>query len=376
MTLFGRSVRFLMVMFFAILLSSSLAWAGDKTVKPMPKPNPNPAPHYLPSIPKQMDLAGEKVPLDQPFVAEQLDREFIISVHDKAQVVMWMKRARRYFPYIAEELKKAGLPDDLKYLAVAESALLHRISSPAGAVGLWQFIPATGKRYGLKVNRWFDDRRNPEKATAAALSYLKDLNDEFGSWALAMAAYNCGERRVRREIAEQGIKDYYHLYLPRETMRYIYRIMAVKIILSDPAKYGYVMPEEQLYAPLEADSVTLKLGRSMHLRTLAQASNSTVRRLREINPELRSYWLPRGRVTIKVPKGQGAEVKGRLAQAGKGKPQGVYTRPPHAKRVVVVREGDTLSAIAKRNKVKIKDLRSANRIKGSMIKPGQKLVIP
>lgn len=374
MTRRGNSVRFFLAMSLAALLLNSAVWAGEPTSQPMPKSKP--APHFLPSTPAKLELAGEKVPLDQPFVAEQLDREFIIAVHDRAQVVMWMKRARRYFPYIRQELAKAGLPEDLKYLAVAESALLHRISSSAGAVGLWQFIPATGKRYGLRVNRWFDDRRNPEKATAAALAYLEDLKEDFGSWALAMAAYNCGERRVRREIAEQGIKDYYHLYLPRETMRYVYRIMAAKIILSDPAKYGYLLPQEELYLPLKADRVTLKLKRAMHLRTLAKASNSTVRRLREINPELRSYWLPRGKVTIKVPKGQGGEIKERLALLNKGKPQGVKTRPPQAKRVVVVREGDTLSAIAKRNKVRIKDLRSANRLSGSMIKPGQRLVIP
>ncbi len=374
MTQSGHFARFFLAMIFAISLLAGTVWAAEPTAKPMPKPNPDP--HFLPATPDKLDLAGEKVPLDQPFVAEQLDREFIISVHDRAQVVMWMKRARRYFPYITEELKKAGLPDDLKFLAVAESALLHRVSSYAGAVGLWQFIPATGKRYGLRVNRWFDDRRNPEKATAAALAYLKDLKDEFGAWALAMAAYNCGERRVRREIAEQGIKDYYHLYLPRETMRYVYRIMAAKIILSDPAKYGYVLPKEELYAPLEADSITLKLKRTLHLRTLAQASNTTVRQLREMNPELRSYWLPRGEVSIKVPKDEGDKVKGRLALLTKGKPQGVKTQPPHAKRVVVVKDGDTLSAIAKRNKVKIKDLRHANRMTGSMIKPGQKLVIP
>lgn len=374
MTRRDRSVRFFLAMSLAALLLNSAAWAGEPSSQPMPKSKS--VPHFLPSTPAKLELAGEKVPLDQPFVAEQLDREFIISVHDRAQVVMWMKRAHRYFPYIRQELAKVGLPEDLKYLAVAESALLHRISSSAGAVGLWQFIPATGKRYGLRVNRWFDDRRNPEKATAAALAYLKDLKEEFGSWALAMAAYNCGERRVRREIAEQGIKDYYHLYLPRETMRYVYRIMAAKIILSDPVKYGYVLPQEELYLPLQADRVTLKLKRAMHLRTLAQASNSTVRRLREINPELRSYWLPRGGVTIKVPQGEGGEVKERLALLNKGKPQGVKTRPPQAKRVVVVRAGDTLSAIAKRNKVKIKDLRSANRLSGSIIKPGQRLVIP
>jgi membrane-bound lytic murein transglycosylase D len=374
MTQRGSCARFLLAMILAMALLAGAGWAGEITAKPMPKPGP--ALHYLPSPPDKLELAGERAPLDQPFVAEQLDREFIISVHDQAQVVMWLKRARRYFPYISQELKKAGLPDDLKYLAVAESSLLHRVRSYAGAVGLWQFIPETGKRYGLRHNRWFDDRRNPEKATAAAIAYLKDLKDEFGSWALAMAAYNCGERRVRREIAEQGIKDYYNLYLPRETMRYVYRIMAAKIILSDPAKYGYVLPKEELYKPLQNDSVTLNLSRTLHLRTLAVASNTTVRELREINPELRSYWLPRGKVTVKVPRGEGKKIKARLAKLDTSKPEGVSSKPPGGKRWVVVKPGDTLSSIAKRNKVKIKDLRSANRMTGSMIKPGQKLMIP
>jgi LysM repeat protein len=370
----GVSARLILTAALAALLLACPAGAKETTGS-VPA-STNPPPLFLPSPPDHLVLAGEKVPLGLPFVAEQLDREFIISVHDRAQVVMWLKRGRRYFPYISEELKKAGLPDDLKYLAVAESSLLHRVRSYAGAVGLWQFIPATGKRYGLRHNRWFDDRRNPEKATAAAIAYLKDLKDEFGSWALAMAAYNCGERRVRREIAEQGIKDYYHLYLPRETMRYVYRIMAAKIILSDPAKYGYVLPKDELYDPLETDSVTLKLRRTMHLRTLAVACNTTVRELREINPELRSYWLPSGKVTVKVPQGQGDQVKGRLAKLDKSKPEGVHSQPPSAKRWVVVKQGDTLSSIAKRNKVKIKQLRQANNISGSMIKPGQRLVIP
>lgn len=374
MTKSGLSVRLILTAALAALLLACPA--GAKEAPGGAPASTNPPPLFLPSPPNHLVLAGEKVPLGLPFVAEQLDREFIISVHDRAQVVMWLKRGRRYFPYISEELKKAGLPDDLKYLAVAESSLLHRVRSYAGAVGLWQFIPDTGKRYGLRQNQWFDDRRNPEKATAAAIAYLKDLKDEFSSWALAMAAYNCGERRVRQEIAEQGVKDYYHLYLPRETMRYVYRIMAAKIILSDPAKYGYVLPKEELYQPLKTDSLNLDLSRTLHLRTLAVASNTTVRELREINPELRSNWLPRGKVTVKVPQGEGEKAKERLAKLDTSKPQGVHSQPPSAARTVVVKEGDSLSAIARRNKVKIADLRKANRISGNMIKPGQKLVIP
>ncbi|KMY68428.1 hypothetical protein AAU61_01730 [Desulfocarbo indianensis] len=388
MTQRGPNAVFMLAAFCAALILIVPAAAGEPlsgsqeaasqgpAAKPQ-KAETNPAPYFLPSIPPQMTLAGEKVPLNLPFVAEQLDREFTIAVHDRAQVVMWLKRARRYFPYISQELKKAGMPDDLKYLAVAESSLLHRVRSVAGASGLWQFIPETGKRYTLRVDQWFDDRRNPLKATGAALAYLRDLHEEFGSWALAMAAYNCGERRVREEIAEQGIKDYYHLYLPRETMRYVFRIMAAKIILADPAKYGYVLPAEELYAPVESDSLDLRLGRELHLRLLAQACNTTVRELMEMNPELRSYWLPRGSVSLLVPKGEGAKAKERLASLEKtAKPQGVSSRPPRDRQTVVVKPGDTLGAIAKRYKVKVKDLVRANKISGTMIRPGQRLAIP
>jgi hypothetical protein len=357
----------------AAALAGLLLLAALAQSQPMPAP---PAPRrYLPAPPKKLTLCGEPVPLELPHVAEALDREFTIAVHDQAQVVMWLKRARRYFPYITRRLKAAGLPEDLKYLCVAESSLLRRIRSRAGAVGLWQLVPGTARRYGLRVNRWFDDRRNVEKATGAALAYLKDLYAEFGSWALAMAAYNCGEKRLRREVAEQGVKDYYHLYLPRETMRYLFRIMAAKIILSRPAAYGYVLPPEHLYRPRPSRKVTLVNRRPLHLRLLAAACGSTVRELMELNPELRTYWLPAGKVTLQVPPGGAKDLAARLAalrrQAGPAP-----SSPPGRPRTVVVRTGDTLSAIARRHGVKLEALRRANRITGSLIRPGQRLVIP
>ncbi len=327
-------------------------------------------PHYLPTIPKSLTLCGEPVPLDQDFVAEQLDREFNISVHDEAQVVMWLKRAARYFPYISEQLKEAGLPDDLKYLAVAESALLPKVRSHAGAVGLWQFVRGTGRRYKLRRNRYFDDRHNPQKATRAAVAYLKDLHEMFGNWALAMAAYNCGERRVRNAIKDQGSKNYYHLYLPRETMRYVFRIMAIKIIIQDPKSFGYALPESQLYKPRPTKTVTVSLKRSAHLRDIAKAAGTSVRMMRELNPELRGMRIPKGRHRLQVPPGSDFNLPKKLELAlNKAAPQ------PESSRYVVQR-GDTLSSIARKNGVKIRDLKKANRLRGSVIKPGQKLIIP
>ncbi|CAO0824530.1 membrane-bound lytic murein transglycosylase D [Desulfarculales bacterium] len=271
------------------------------------------APRYLPQIPKELTLAGERVPLEHPLVAEALDREFTIAVHDQAQVMMWMKRAQRYFPHISVRLKSMGLPEDLKYLAVAESSLLHRVVSVAGATGPWQFMEATGRAYGLRRDGFFDDRRNHERATEAALGLLRDLREGMGSWSLAMAGYNCGERRVRQEMAEQGVNNYYDLYLPYETMRYVFRILAAKIILENPSAYGYCLPTEALYRPLPADRVRLNLPHNLHLRTLAQAMGSNVRMLKELNPELVSYVIPKGVHDLKVPKGQGAGLAARLA---------------------------------------------------------------
>lgn len=341
----------------------------DKPITDLVKPSLKAPRRYLPQAPTNMTLCGQPVPLNLAFVAEQFDREFTIMVNDQAQVVMWLKRAARYFPYIEKRLKKAGLPDDLKYLAVAESSLIYKVRSPAGAVGIWQFIPATGRRYGLRKDRYFDDRRNVEKATNAALAYLKDLYSEFKSWPLAMAAYNCGERRVRKEISEQGVDDYYHLYLPNETMRYVYRILAAKAVITRPEAYGYHLPKTRLYHPRQADRLGLSLKRPLHLRILAKSAGTTLRRIKELNPELRGYYLPRGKQEIKLPPGAAKGVAARLKKKGPG-PQ------PQRHASYTVRPGDTLTSIARKNNVKLKNLRKANRITGSAIKPGQKLVIP
>ncbi|RJX28682.1 MAG: LysM peptidoglycan-binding domain-containing protein [Desulfarculus sp.] len=335
-----------------------------------PAATPAAPPQYLvPRVPKQLTLCGAAVPLELPLVAEQLDRELVISVHDPARVIMWLKRAGRYFPYISQRLKEAGLPQDLKYLAVAESSLIHYIRSVAGAVGPWQFMAATGRRYGLRVDHWFDDRRSLPKSTQAALAYLKDLQKEFGSWPLAMAAYNCGEKRVRQELKEQAVKDYFNLALPNETQRYVYRILAVKIILSDPKRFGFDMPPDSLWRPLPSEKASLELKRPLHLTVLAQAAGTTFRGLKELNPELRERHLPRGKHQIMVPPGQAAGLAARLGKAGPG--------PRPAGEVYVVQRGDNLSGIALRHGISLKDLRQANRLsRDRLLQPGERLIIP
>ncbi|BEQ13326.1 lytic transglycosylase domain-containing protein [Desulfoferula mesophila] len=336
---------------------------------PAPKAPNQPPTYFVPTLPAELSLCGTRVPLERRMVAEQLERELIIVVHDPAQVIMWLKRAWRYFPYIEGRLKAKGMPQDIKYLAVAESSLIHYIRSPAGAVGPWQFMAATGRKYGLRINRWYDDRRNVALATQAALSYLSDLHQEFDSWPLAMAAYNCGENRVAREIKEQATKDYFDLSLPRETQRYIYRILAAKLVISDPQSYGYVLPPEARWEPMAGQSVTLTLKKPVHLTVVAQAAGTSYRMLRELNPELRRRYLPKGRVTVVVPPGHGQDLAARLQKMQPA------TSPQNE--VYVVRRGDSLGAIARRHGVSLNEIKDANDLEGDcVIVPGQRLNIP
>lgn len=352
-----------------ILTATCLGAAPSKKPPATPDKKPPTAPmKYLPAPPSQLSLCGEPLPLTDRMVAEKLDREFTIAVHDTAQVVMWMKRAARYFPYISRRLKAAGMPDDLKYLAVAESSLITRIRSPAGAVGPWQFIAGTGRRFGLRRDRWFDDRLDVEKSTAAALAYLKELHQEFGKWSLAMAAYNCGEVRVRREIKEQSTSDYYHLHLPLETRRYLFRIAAAKIVLSNPKRYGYHLPPQRLYEPVPSQPAVLTFKRPVHVRDLAAACGISFHQFKELNPAIRGYYLPPGTHRLRVPPGQAAGLAGRL------KPSKMA--PPPKKSEWVVQPGDTLSLIAHRAGTSIRALIRANGLGGSQIFPGQRLIIP
>lgn len=265
-------------------------------------------------LPATMELCGEPVPLSRQDVFEMLDREFVVSVYDRAQVIMWLKRAHRYFPYIEARLKEKGLPEDLKYVAVVESSLKTYTFSPAGAVGPWQFVKSTAERYGLLVNDWIDERLNFERATDGSLSYLGDLHQEFGSWALAMSGYNCGEKRISREIEQQGVRSFYDLNLPLETERYIFRILAAKLLLTSPQKYGYTIPSEILYVPLDWDYVEFSLPDEMNIRQLASVCGTTVKVIREMNPEIKKNSIPAGRYRLKVPKGMADQFKANLEE--------------------------------------------------------------
>ena len=241
------------------------------------------------ALPPEVVFCGQTLDLSRPSVRERLETEFIIVVNQPAQVALWRRRAREYFPPIEAGLKAAGLPADLKYLAVAESDLRPGVISPAGALGLWQFMPATARRFGLTVNGRFDQRYLPENLLEAAQTYLKSLHAAFGDWPLAMAAYNAGEGRIRKAMAEQGgVRDYSQLDLPRETERYVYRIAAIKIILENPEAYGFTAsPPDQAYRPLITNRRTVTVPDRSGWPALAKAAGCDYKTLRILNPHMR-----------------------------------------------------------------------------------------
>jgi membrane-bound lytic murein transglycosylase D len=254
-------------------------------------------------LPKEVSLCGELFPLEDRNIRENLDREFLLALSNEAQILLWMKRARRYFPLIEKKLKEMGLPDDLKYVAITESNLRPEAVSSSGAGGIWQFIPSTGEKYGMRKNRSIDERFDFFKATEGALNYLRSLHEEFKSWTLSMAAYNAGENRVRKEIDLQKTMNYFYLDLPLETERYVYKVAVAKIILSDPGKYGYTLEEKELYLPLQVERVQIELTQPLPVMEVARALGFYYKEIREMNPHLSEETIPPGTHFLNLPPG-------------------------------------------------------------------------
>jgi membrane-bound lytic murein transglycosylase D len=241
------------------------------------------------TLPNQLDLCGEPVPLDRLDVRERLDRELLVNTYWQSNTLLAHKRAARWFPLIEEVLKREGVPDDMKYLALIESGLTN-VVSPAGATGFWQFMKETGMSHGLEVNAEVDERYHVEKSTVAACNYLKAAHAKFGSWAMAAAAYNLGQGGVNKQIGRQQQESYYDLLLPEETSRYVFRILAMKEIIRDPERYGFHIRTKDLYPPYPTRSLEVK-GPIEDLATFALRQNTTYRTLKLLNPWLRDTKL-------------------------------------------------------------------------------------
>lgn len=321
-------------------------------------------------LPESVTLCGEQMPLEDRYVWEMLDREFTIIVWDRAQIFMWLKRAGRYFPYIEKRLAEEKMPDDLKYLAVAESSLLSHIRSSQGAVGFWQFMSLTAKRNGLRKDQIVDERSSFEHSTEAALKNLKRLKEGFGTWSLALAAYNCGEARLGKEIKLQGVKDYYRLDLPPETERFVFRIAAIKIVMEDPERYGYNLAPERAYQPLGYDTVPVKSNISINIADFASALEVDFKVIKELNPHIHGPRLPTGDYTVNVPSGLWFRAEAALKKL-------IRKEAPHMEddsdHCYVVQPGDTLSHIAQRKGVSMEKIRSLNGLQGSLLRVGQRL---
>ncbi len=254
-------------------------------------------------LPEKLFFAGQPVPLDNWQVRERIEYEFYQFLEEQGESIILAKRMGRCFPPVEKQLAKAGLPDDLKYMLLVESKCIAAAYSRAKASGPWQFIGSTGKRYKLHSDKFLDQRRNLEMSTEAAIKYLRYLKDfHQGDWFLAMASYNAGEDRIRKLLKEQKVNDYWKLHGPRETMRYVPRIIAAKEIYSQPEKY-LGLTKKDLYAPLETEMVTITINEARrHLTAIAEEFGTYFLELKLLNPEIRKDFLPKGTYQIKVPR--------------------------------------------------------------------------
>ncbi len=281
-----------------------------------------------------------------------------------------LHRGAKYMPMVQSVFRQEGVPLDLAYLAIVESGFKNTALSRASARGMWQFMPATGKQFGLTQNWFIDERADPEQATVAAARYLKQLNKMFdGDWNLAMASYNAGPGRLQRAVKASRINDYWELtetskFLPKETRNYVPMIMAAVIIAKNPTQYGF---EPGVNSPFAYDRVTLP--NALDLRTIAEWTATSIEEIRDLNPELRRTITPVGTHELKVPVGMAAIVQARLAEAGPA----TFARFERYS----VRRRETMVTVARKFKVTTADLAQANSLTtGSKLKVGQSLMIP
>lgn len=260
------------------------------------------SPENVPQIVKAIDLSGtfefcgETLPMDNFDVRERLDRELLVNTYWQSNMVIAIKSTRRFFPMMDRILEEEGVPADLKYVAVAESALRNATSS-AGAKGLWQFMKGTGGEYGLEISDEVDERNHAEMSTRAAAKYLKSLRNRFGSWANAAAAYNMGGGNMNKNMTEQRTDSYFDMSINEETSRYYFRVVALKYIIENPRKYGFYLESEDYYPALDDYKVVTVSGPVANWGDFAKEHGTTYRMLKIYNP-----WLVSSKLTNKAGK--------------------------------------------------------------------------
>ncbi|MDT0557324.1 transglycosylase SLT domain-containing protein [Ichthyenterobacterium sp. W332] len=258
---------------------------------------------YALTVPENLDFAGEAMPLQNPDILERMDRELLVNTYWQSNGLLMFKRSKKYFPIIEPILEEYDIPNDFKYLAVIESGLTNAVS-PAGARGVWQIMKTTGRENGLEVNTNVDERYHLEKATRVACKYLLKAKERLGSWTLAAAAYNGGNAGISRRLKQQDVSDYYDLLLGEETGRYVFRIVALKEILSNPSKYGFNFQEKDLYTYIPTIKVAVDTAVT-DFSKFAQKFGINYKILKIHNPWLREKHLnnkSRKQYYIDIPK--------------------------------------------------------------------------
>ena len=284
-----RSISFFFVVAF---LSSCIQPAVETVKETIKEKKQRQMDASLPDLPEKMMYCGQTIDLTDEDVRERLDREVLVNAYFNSSTTQIIKRANRFFPVIEKILAEEKMPDDLKYIAAIESSLLQAVS-PAGAEGMWQFMPVTAKQYGLKMTTEIDERLDVRKSTRAASAYLRYAQDTLKDWVLASASYNRGIGGVRSDMRRQGTDNYFDTYMNSETARYVYRILAMKLIMEDPEAYGYVIPDRQLYKVIPTQKI--KVSESIpNLAEWAKEKGSNFKMLKKLNP-----WLLGNKLTIK-----------------------------------------------------------------------------
>ncbi|WP_339875108.1 lytic transglycosylase domain-containing protein [uncultured Algoriphagus sp.] len=282
------------LIFIGIGMAGYAIWKTPNTITVSPEANvqmlqtmpiPSRDTIRLFDLPSELTFAGEKVPLEIPDVKERLEREIYVNAYWQSNMILLMKRSTKFLPEIEEILKAENVPEDFKYLAMAESGLMN-VASPAGAKGFWQILESTGKEYGLEISKDVDERYNLGKATVAATDYLKKAHRKFGDWTAVAASYNIGQSGFARRQSDQFSKNYYDLYLNDETSRYLFRILAFKVIFENPKAFGFHLRESDYYRNPELRTVTVNSD-VKDLARWARQQGSTYKDLKLFNPWLR-----------------------------------------------------------------------------------------
>ncbi len=294
----------LVLIFAAVLLFYSFQTINNSENLSLNIEEPLPESHriVIPTIPDKLDFCGEPVPLYNFEVYERLEREFVVNTYWHSLSILTLQRANRWFPVIEPILEKNNIPNEFKYLCVTESTLMN-LTSPANAVGFWQFVKSAGKEYGLEINNEIDERYHLEKATEAACKYLQAAYNKYSNWTMAAASYNFGMNGINEQLERQGTNNYYNLVLGEETSRYVFRILATKIMMNNPEDYGFYLEDDQLHKPFETFEVSVDSSVASWA-VFAKSYGLNYKILKLYNPWLRESYLTNKRkkeYKIKLP---------------------------------------------------------------------------